>query len=402
MSIPPILSVPINLRSFPQIVAKDTEKPKSDFVANIRNTNPIPPTNSKVFQVNTDVIIFKANNSKVEDFINTAKLRNNECVDFIKEISVKQYQKGDWQTWNLEFTNKALGLIDLSIEDSKEVVEHFQKLIGGVEVDGKLGPETFKALTTLLNNNLVEYNKTGSIEENGEFNKQEFSEDGLSTEMGDFILGFEITNESVYEENYKSPQVPGVESGITIGVGYDLKYNDVMELAKYIGEDNCLRLRDAQRSLEAGESKESVLSSIKDIEISFATAKEIFKNEMLPKYVSMTKEWLGEEHFDKLPGYCKTAIVSLVFNRGTSEKGRFREEMSLIRKAIQKGDLHVVSDFIKRMNITMASQWAGYAGLFTRREQEADLFALGAETVNKQELLGMFANITNIDEKLIT
>ncbi len=46
----------------------------------------------------------------------------------------------------------------------------------------------------------------------------------------DLIVSHEVTSRPVYEKKYIHPEWPGVQSGLTVGVGYDLGYNTAADI----------------------------------------------------------------------------------------------------------------------------------------------------------------------------
>ncbi|GEM_PF-2273292 len=347
-----------------------------------------PPTTGSIEQTKPEILDFKENNKTPEAFkANIAYgFKGETSKSFVDEKVSSGYKIGDWRTWNRDFAEKVLGLHGLTDDQIMDVVKHFQSLMPeSIAIDGKLGPDTLIAMSSLLGIEISEQDSSRllyerysdsslhnmSLEEKPAFLNQ-MGEQGMS----EFISKFEISSKSHYEAILKKPTVPGVNSGITIGVGYDLKHNNVMELNEYIGEEKCNRLKEAQLRYIKGESKSSVLASISDIEIPYDVAMKIYEDKTMPKYISMARNWLGVEAYDKLLAGCKTAIVSLVFNRGTSEEGSSREEFPLIRQAIQQGNLAAVPGLIRNMNTTMRAEWSDNSGLFARRNDEANMFDL--------------------------
>jgi hypothetical protein len=74
-----------------------------------------------------------------------------------------------------------------------------------------------------------------------------------------------------------------------------------------------------------------------------------------------------------LPGDCAAALVSLVFNRGTSLSGERRREMSNIQALLRTGNLKEIPKQFREME----RLWPNVKGLRRRRNEEADLFESG-------------------------
>ena len=48
----------------------------------------------------------------------------------------------------------------------------------------------------------------------------------LSKKSIDAIIAFEVTSPEYYEKHYQNPTWPGGDSGVTVGIGYDLGQNN--------------------------------------------------------------------------------------------------------------------------------------------------------------------------------
>ncbi len=68
----------------------------------------------------------------------------------------------------------------------------------------------------------------------------------------------------------------------------------------------------------------------------FSAAWPVFAARSMPLYVRQTQE--AFPGYDKLEGLCKSALVSLVYNRGASLTGESRSEMKTIHDLIAAGD----------------------------------------------------------------
>ena len=84
----------------------------------------------------------------------------------------------------------------------------------GVTADGMLGPETLTALEARLD--LAATRKTISL--------------ACSRKSLELIVQFEIGSRARYEKLYSRPTWPGGESGVTIGIGYDLGYTSKQQI----------------------------------------------------------------------------------------------------------------------------------------------------------------------------
>ncbi|HEV2806676.1 MAG TPA: hypothetical protein VGW57_17255 [Chthoniobacterales bacterium] len=164
---------------------------------------------------------------------------------------------------------------------------------------------------------------------------------------------------------------PGGESGITIGVGYDLGFatEDQFEedWSPFLSGDEIGRLKDVIGL--SGESARARAADFRDIKIKRADAEQIFKERTLPLYSKRTED--AFPGLDQLPEKVQGALVSLVFNRGASMTGESRREMRAVKDAVAAGDLQEIANQIRAMKRLWEGK--GLDGLLRRRDAEADL-----------------------------
>ena len=153
------------------------------------------------------------------------------------------------------------------------------------------------------------------------------------------IVTFETGGREYYEQVYKSrPCWPGGKSGVTIGCGYDLAFEEhfSQDWQAHLSLESFTRL--ARCVGKAGSQAQQALSGVRDIMIPWVTALAVFTERNLPREIRVT---LGTfPGCDELPGNAFGALVSLVFNRGTSlDASDRRREMLQIRKLIIQAKL---------------------------------------------------------------
>src|SRR6476620_6362340 len=111
---------------------------------------------------------------------------------------------------------------------------------------------------------------------------------------------------------------PGGASGITIGIGYDLGYTTVDRFESDWGD--VLPASQMQRLKEVvglrGVSAKVMAHEFSDIKIKPEDAKKVFTERTIP--IEQAKAQLAFTSFDKLPVDAQGALISLVYNRGTS------------------------------------------------------------------------------------
>ena len=164
---------------------------------------------------------------------------------------------------------------------------------------------------------------------------------------------------------------PGGNSGITLGFGYDLGYVTVDQFESdwgpYLTPVQLNRLRDAVGKRGIAARNRAV--QFNDIRIRRKDAETVFLERNLPLYALKTE--MTFPGITKLPPDAQGALVSLVFNRGTSMEGDRRREMRAIQAAVANGDLQEIADQLRSMKRLWVNQ--GLDGLLKRREEEAKL-----------------------------
>ena len=198
----------------------------------------------------------------------------------------------------------------------------------------------------------------------------------------DFIVSFEVTSRKVYESKYRSPIWPEGQSGITIGIGYDLGYVTRTEMETVWGQHLPPAMIAALRTVvgKKGPAAKAMLAAIKPlVDVPWDAAYAVFRDNTLPKFEAMTTAALPNTAL--LSGDSFGALVSLTFNRGPSygkaktvndTKDRYRE-MRAIKKHMASMDFAAIPSEIKAMQ----RLWPTVAGLQRRRREEAALFAAG-------------------------
>jgi hypothetical protein len=191
------------------------------------------------------------------------------------------------------------------------------------------------------------------------------------------IVAEEVTSSAHYEAALSHPAWPGEDSGITIGIGYDLGYQDRAGFASDWDE----RLpAEAMRRLSAvcglrGKRAETALPALRDITVPWIAARAVFLGTSLPRYEAQTLAAFPGA--DALPAEAFGALVSLVYNRGPDMGSPAdpppdrRREMRDIRAAIAAGQ----PDQVPALLLSMRRLWPDTPGLRGRREREAALFA---------------------------
>jgi len=200
----------------------------------------------------------------------------------------------------------------------------------------------------------------------------------LSNKSLNLILEFEVGGgENYYNKFLKSPAWPGEQSGVTIGVGYDLGYVNKTE---FTNDWKDLNQKDFDRLYKVvgikGIVAKNLIKGLRDISIPWELSLKVFNNKTVTKFYNLTKQTFP--NFDNLPEDAKGGLVSLVFNRGAALEGDRRREMKLIRdgmKLTSTFDQKALS-FIANQIRNMKRIWIGGSiekGMSRRRDAEAKL-----------------------------
>jgi GH24 family phage-related lysozyme (muramidase) len=196
-----------------------------------------------------------------------------------------------------------------------------------------------------------------------------------STAVLDLILEYEVGGGKEFYNKYLThPTWPGGYSGLTLGIGIDCGYytsNELANMFSFLNADQLDVIKNASgKTGEAGRAyvkSEAVKNA--NITITWDEAIKIFDNVTWSKYAR-----LAERAFPGLDQLCDNAygaIVSLVFNRGTSMNGDSRLEMRNIRVLVPKKDYKGIAEEFRKMKRVWEGK--GLDGLIARREAEAKL-----------------------------
>jgi GH24 family phage-related lysozyme (muramidase) len=168
---------------------------------------------------------------------------------------------------------------------------------------------------------------------------------------------------------------PGGASGITIGIGYDLGYVTVDQFESDWGE--FLSTQDIKRLRSVvglrGIKAKNKAASLSDIKIKRTDAEKVFIERTIP--LTQFKAEQAFRGIDELPLDAQGALVSLVYNRGTSMADDSpedrRKEMRAIRDAVARQDMKDIAVQLRLMK----RLWIGknLGGLLKRRDAEAEL-----------------------------
>lgn len=198
----------------------------------------------------------------------------------------------------------------------------------------------------------------------------------------DLIVQEEVTSKSVYEKKYQRPEWPGGQSGVTIGIGYDVGAG--VSSADQLRKDWRGRIPD--HMIEAlvpcihktGAAGHAALAGVKNkVNVPWDAAMSVFSEVDVPRWYKACVKAIGPK-FEQLSPDCRGVILSLAYNRGAahfnSASDRSRE-MHAIKLHVNSGEWSKIPGDIRGMK----RLWAGSSvrGLVDRREREAKLFEKG-------------------------
>ena len=202
----------------------------------------------------------------------------------------------------------------------------------------------------------------------------------LLRQSADFIAGFEISSPAYYKKRLQAPCWPGGESGLTIGVGYDLRHQSAVELREHWGAFLPAAVIDrlvpycnlAEPDLAKRKLAETAL---KDIAIPLEAAMSVYIDVSLPIYTRKTEDCF--QNTSDLNDISMGGLVSLVFNRGDSLANKdSRLEMRNIATHMKAKAFEKIPAEISAMKRLWNGK-KGVEGLLERRDQEAAAFADG-------------------------
>jgi len=184
------------------------------------------------------------------------------------------------------------------------------------------------------------------------------------------ILDFEVGGGQPYYDRYLSrPGWPGASSGVTVGGGYDCGYH-----APAVIRHDWRALPEAPRlaatSGVTGAAAKARVAEVRDILVAWELAEAVFNEVTLTRFYQLAQRTFPG--FDALHSNARAALVSLVFNRGSSMTGERRREMREIRDCVARKDYPGMA----AANRASIRVWRGTGverGMARRREAEARL-----------------------------
>jgi peptidoglycan hydrolase-like protein with peptidoglycan-binding domain len=195
-----------------------------------------------------------------------------------------------------------------------------------------------------------------------------------------FIAREEVSDGTTYRKKFQRPCLPPSPSGITIGIGYDCRFTKTRadleaDWGDVLAPDAIALLVPTLGVV----GTQALLAQANGVSITLGDAMRVFAQRSLPKYLEETRRIYPQIAGAALNPAQRTALVSLVYNRGTDLTGDRRTEMKAIQGLLAAGRLADVPDQFESMTRLWTMTEA--PGLIRRRRTEATLFRAGFAAV---------------------
>ncbi|MDQ2081302.1 CHAP domain-containing protein [Xanthobacteraceae bacterium Astr-EGSB] len=207
----------------------------------------------------------------------------------------------------------------------------------------------------------------------------EISSTNISQQAFDLIVEFEVSSRALYEKKYRGAIWPAFESGVTIGIGYDVGYaTGALLRADWDGviPSTMISALVPAIGVKGAAAKSLALSLKGTIDIPYDAAIKVHAGRVIPRWVKVVETNL--DNTSLLSPDSLGALVSLTYNRGPSFKkaGDRYSEMRDIRSCMASKQFGEIPGLIRRMS----RLWPSTSGLPGRREREAEMFERGLAT----------------------
>ena len=198
----------------------------------------------------------------------------------------------------------------------------------------------------------------------------------ISRRAFDLIVAEEVSSKATYEKKYTRPEWPGVQSGVTIGIGYDVGYATKAQLhADWDGVIPAAMVIALERACGVrGSSAKGLTRELRSsVDVPWDSAITVFERVLVPRWEAKLRGALPKT--GKLSADCFGALVSLAYNRGPSfgNSGDRYREMRAIKEHMAAENFGKIPGEL----IAMRRLWPGVKGLLLRREREAAMFRDG-------------------------
>lgn len=197
----------------------------------------------------------------------------------------------------------------------------------------------------------------------------------ISQRAFDLIIREEVSSQEFYERKYRHPIWPGVQSGVTIGIGYDVGHHTREQVRADWGGRLPAHMVEALQTAcgVTGKAAKPLAQSLQAVDVPWSAAIAVFRDVDVPKWTGIVERALPNT--DKLHGDSLGALVSLTYNRGASfnkDGDRYNEMRAIKAHMTNKQFAHIPSELRAMKRI-----WPDVRGLQDRRGREAVLFERG-------------------------
>ena len=255
--------------------------------------------------------------------------------------------------------------------------ESVQRKLGitGKEADGIFGVNTTTKLEIFVSDQVPIIHPSASMT---------ISKKGL-----DLIVQSEITSEAFYNAMYKNPIWPKSESGITIGIGFDLGFYTAAKIENiwrpFLSAASVVKLKvvAGKKGIAAKNALAINQGNIKSVLVDYRSALEVFYSNSVPAYAKSTIAIYPD--INNLPPDAQAALLSIVYNRGNSLVGDRRREMKNIVSLVTAGNLTGIAAEIRSMKRLWTTP--DTKGLAIRREKEAILVENATDFFNMEDVV---------------
>lgn len=198
----------------------------------------------------------------------------------------------------------------------------------------------------------------------------------ISQKAIDLIIREEVSSEATYRKRYTGPIWPGVASGVTVGIGYDVGYVTPARLrADWQGRipDKMITALSRACGVRGAAAKPLARQLQGQVVVPWEAAISNFREIKMPRWIATVKGKLPNT--DRLHPDCLGMLVSLAYNRGPSfdAPGDRYREMRAIKALMASGNFAGIPAQFR----SMKRLWPNVKGLQDRREREARVFEDG-------------------------
>ena len=217
----------------------------------------------------------------------------------------------------------------------------------------------------------------------------------ISRQSFDMLVNSEAGSQHSYEARLMQPMIASPDGGIAIGIGYDLgTRSDAQIRADWHGriDDKTLERLLAVQG-QKGRIAQAALHTIRDIQIPYDAAVAVFERTLAEFAIVAPKTFPGIE---RLPPDARGALLSLIYNVGTSMAGPRRAAMRAIRKEVaeESPSLDRLADLVANLQLG-----ASFRSVQQRRRLEAELIRHSKRAYDPSELLRLYPD-TAIESRM--